>query len=64
MFIEVFDYQIAEDKNLNIYRYKNLNFQLLMKELTKKTLLMQSNLQKIMYDIKNDRFVFNDDENL
>ena len=24
---------------------------------------MQSNLQKIIYNINNDRFVFNDDEN-
>ena len=35
-----------------------------MKRLTKKKLLMQSNLQKIMYDINNNRFVFDDDENL
>ena len=36
MFIEIFDYQIAENKNLDIYRHKNLSFQLLMKKLTKK----------------------------
>ena len=36
MFIEIFNYQIVENKNLDIYRYKNLNFQLLMKRLTKK----------------------------
>ena len=64
MFIEIFDYQIAKNKNFDIYQYENLNFQLLMKRLTKKRFLMQSNLQKIMYDIKKNRFVFNDDENL
>ena len=36
MFIEIFDYQIAEDKNLDMCQHKNLNFQLLMKRLTKK----------------------------
>ena len=60
MFIEIFDYQIARNKNLDVYRHKNLNFQLLMKKLTKKKLLIQSNLQKTMYDINNDRFVFDD----
>ena len=63
MFIEIFNYQIAENKNLDVCQHKNLSFQLLMKRLTKKKLLMQSNLQKIMYDINNDRFVFNNDEN-
>ena len=33
-----------------------------MKGLTKKKLLIQSNLQKIIYNINNDRFIFNDDE--
>ena len=40
-----------------------MNFQLLIKRLIKKKLLIQSNLQKIMYDINNDRFIFYDDEN-
>ena len=43
---------------------KNLNFQLLIKKLTKKKLLIQSNLQKIMYNINNDCFFFDNDENL
>ena len=64
MFIETFDYRIVENKNLDMCWYKNPNFQLLMKRLTKKKLLMQSNLQKIIYDINNNRFVFNDDTNL
>ena len=34
-----------------------------MKKLTKKKLLRQSNLQKIMYDMNNDRFAFDNDEN-
>ena len=34
-----------------------------MKRLTKKKFLMQSNLQKIIYNINNNRFAFNDDEN-
>ena len=63
MLIEIFDYQMAENKIFDVYRYKNLNFQLLMKRLIKKKLLMQSNLQKVMYDINNDCFVF-DDKNL
>ena len=44
MFIEIFDYQIAKNKNLNVYRHENLSFQLLMKKLFKKKLLIQSNL--------------------
>ena len=44
MLIEIFDYQIAKNKNLNMCRHKNLSFQLLRKELIKKKLLMQSNL--------------------
>ena len=36
MLIEIFDYQIAKDKNLDMYQYKNLSFQLLMKRLIKK----------------------------
>ena len=64
IFIEIFDYQIAENKDFNVCQIKNLNFQLLMKRLIKKKLLMQSNLQKIIYNINNDRFVFNDDKNL
>ena len=34
-----------------------------MKRLTKKKLLMHSNLQKIIYDINNNRFAFNDNKN-
>ena len=63
MLIEVFDYQIIENKNLDMYRHEDLSFQLLIKRLTKKKLLMQPNLQKIMYDINNDRFVFDNNEN-
>ena len=37
MFIEIFDYQIAKNKKLNICEHENLSFQLLMKRLTKKT---------------------------
>ena len=44
MFIEIFDYQIAKNKSLDIYQHENLSFQLLMKRVTKKKLLMQSNL--------------------
>ena len=43
MLIEIFDYQIAENKNLDVCQYKNLDFQLLMKRLIKKKLLIQSN---------------------
>ena len=62
MLIEIFDYQIAKNKNLDVCRHKNLNFQQLMKRLTKK-ILMQPNLQKIMYDINNYRFAFDDYKN-
>ena len=44
MLIEIFNYQIAENKSFDICRHKNLNFQLLMKTLAKKQLVMQSNL--------------------
>ena len=37
MFIEIFDYQIAENKYLDVHRHRNLNFKLLMKRLTKKS---------------------------
>ena len=40
MFIEIFDYWIAEDKNFDVCQHENLNFHLLMKRLTKKKLLM------------------------
>ena len=63
MFIEIFDYKITKDKSLDMYRHENLNFQLLMKRLIKTKLLIQSNLQKIMYNINNNRFIFNDNEN-
>ena len=64
MFIEIFDYQIAKNKSFDVCRHKSFNFQLLIKRLIKKKPLMQSNLQKIMYDTNNYRFAFNDDENL
>ena len=36
VFIEIFDYQIVKNKNLDMCWHKNLNFQLLMKRLMKK----------------------------
>ena len=42
--IEIFDYQIVKNKNFDECQYENLNFQLLIKRLTKKKVLMQSNL--------------------
>ena len=44
IFMKIFDYQNAENKNFNVYQDENLNFQLLIKRLTKKKFLMQSNL--------------------
>ena len=35
-----------------------------MKRLIKKKLPIQSNLQKVIYDINNNCFIFNDDKNL
>ena len=64
MFIEIFEYQITKDKNLKICTYKDLNFQLLIGRLISKKFFMQSNMQKIIYDIKNNRFVFDDDDDL
>ena len=64
MFIKIFKYQIIKNKNLKICTYKNLSFQLLIDRLILKKFLVQSNVQKIIYNIKNDRFVFDDDENL
>ena len=64
MFIEIFKYQITENKSLKICTYKNLNFQLLIGRLILKKLLMQLNVQKIMYNIKNNCFVFNNDDDL
>ena len=63
MLIEIFDYQIVKNKNFDVCQHENLNFQLLMKKLIKKKLLMQSNLQKVIYNINNDRFVYDGDEN-
>ena len=64
MFIKIFKYQITKNKSLEICTYKDLNFQLLMNQLISKKFLVQSNVQKIMYNIKNDRFVFDDDDDL
>ena len=64
MFIKIFEYQITKNKSLEICTYKNLSFQLLMNQLISKKLFMQSNVQKIMYNTKNDCFVFDDNDNL
>ena len=64
MSIKIFEYQITKNKNLKICTYKNLSFQLLMKRLTSKKLLMRSNIQKIIYNTENDYFVFDNDDNL